>query len=242
MLPLKDNIPTIRFPVITVMLIVANVAVFLYEQSLGPVMDRFMAQYGMTPYEVTHGVTLYPRGGLPILLTVFTSMFVHASWLHVGGNMLFLWIFGNNVEDSMGRPRFIAFYLLCGLAATAAQIAVMPSSPIPNVGASGAIAGVLGAYLLLFPRARVLTLIFLGIFVTFVELPAVAVLVLWIGIQVVSGALGISGATSGGIAYFAHIGGFALGLLTIRMFTMGRSCVNDKQRYCRSARTGPRPL
>ena len=242
MLPLKDNIPTIRFPIVTMFLIVINVAVFLYEESLGPLMDRFMMQYGMTPYEITHGVTLYPRGGLPVLLTIFTAMFVHASWLHVGGNMLFLWIFGNNVEDSMGRPRFVIFYLLCGLAATAAQVAVMPSSHIPNVGASGAIAGVLGAYLLLFPRARVLTLIFLGIFITFVELPALAVLLFWIILQVVSGALGISGGDGGGVAYFAHIGGFALGLVMIRLFTLGRSCVNDKQRYCRTARTGPRPL
>ncbi len=234
MLPLKDNIPISRFPLITVLLIVANVAVFLYEVSLGPLMNSFLLRYGMTPFEITHGAVLFQRG-FPADLTIFTSMFVHASWLHIGGNMLFLWIFGNNVEDSMGRFRFIVFYLMCGLIATAAQIFVIPNSQIPNVGASGAIAGVLGAYLLLFPRARVMTLIFLGIFITFVELPAVAVLLFWIALQVISGALGLSGAQSGGVAYFAHIGGFAAGLLAVRLFTLGRSCVSDKQRYCRPA-------
>lgn len=234
MLPLKDNIPLSRFPLITVLLIAANFAVFLYEVSLGPLMNSFLLRYGMTPFEITHGVDLF-KHGFPADLTIFASMFVHASWLHVGGNMLFLWIFGNNVEDSMGRFRFIVFYMMCGLAATAAQIIVMPGSQIPNVGASGAIAGVLGAYLLLFPRARVMTLIFLGIFITFIELPAVVVLVFWVALQFASSALGFSGDASGGVAYFAHIGGFAAGLVTIWLFMRGRSCVNEKQRYCRPA-------
>ena len=236
MLPLKDNIPTARFPIVTVLLIAANAVVFIYELSLGSHQQNiFFMQYGMTPFEITHGVSLISRS-FPVFLTIFTSMFVHGGWLHIGGNMLFLWIFGNNVEDSMGRGRFLVFYLICGLAASAAQIAVIPDSTIPNIGASGAIAGVLGAYLLLFPRAKVLTLVFLGIFFTFIELPAVIVLVFWIVLQLISGTFGYGGINTGGVAYFAHIGGFAAGLLTIKLFTMGRECVNEKQRYCRASR------
>lgn len=212
------------------LIIVANIAVFIYEVSLGQQMDRFIFQYGMTPYEITHAVTLHPRD-IPAVYTIFTSMFLHAGWFHVGANMLFLWIFGNNVEDSMGRLRFIFFYLLCGVVASVAQIAVMPDSRIPNVGASGAIAGVLGGYLLLYPRARVTTLIFLGIFITFVDLPAVVVLVLWVVIQVLSVPLHFGGGDTGGVAYFAHIGGFVAGLLAIRFFTIGRASVRHKRRY-----------
>ncbi|MEK7817916.1 MAG: rhomboid family intramembrane serine protease, partial [Actinomycetota bacterium] len=187
MFPFKDNIPTERFPVITILLVAVNIAVFIYEVSLGPAVDAFITSYGMTPYEITQGVTIYPKGGIPIYATLITSMFLHAGWLHIIGNMLFLWIFGNNVEDSMGRIRFVLFYLMCGLIAGFAQIAIEPQSTIPNVGASGAIAGVLGGYLLLFPRARVTTLVFLGIFITFIELPAVVVLLFWFVIQVFSG-------------------------------------------------------
>jgi membrane associated rhomboid family serine protease len=159
-------------------------------------------------------------------------MFLHAGLLHLGGNMLFLWIFGNNVEDSMGKFRFVVFYLLCGLLAGAAQIAIGPDSDIPNVGASGAIAGVLGGYILLYPRARVTTLIFLGFFITFVELPAAVVLLLWITIQVIAGILGFySTMADGGVAYFAHIGGFLTGIMAIKLFTAGRGQVGAKQRY-----------
>src|SRR5665811_291442 len=156
MLPFKDNIPTERFPLITVVLIAVNIAVFLYELSLEAVgrLDSFFLQYGMTPHDITHAALQDPRS-LPIYLTLVTSMFLHGGWLHIGGNMLYLWIFGNNVEDSMGRGRFVVFYLGCGLLAGLAQIAIDPASDIPNIGASGAIAGVLGGYLLLYPRARV---------------------------------------------------------------------------------------
>ncbi len=231
MLPLRDNIPTDRFPLVTVSLIFINVAVFLYELTLGQAqLNQFFYEYGMTPYEVVHGISLHPRGSLPVFATLITSMFVHSGWLHIGGNMLFLWIFGNNVEDSMGRGRFIAFFFMCGLVAGFAQIVVSPESSVPNIGASGAIAGVLGGYLLLFPRARVLTLI-LPIFLF--ELPAVVVLVYWIFIQVFSGALNLTAgqAGGGGVAYFAHIGGFLTGLVTIKLFTYGKYAVHIKRRH-----------
>lgn len=232
MLPLKDNIPTFRFPIVTVALIAINILVFIYEYSLGANLDNFLNRYGMTPYEITTGASLYPRGSLPIYATLISSMFLHAGILHVGGNMLFLWIFGNNVEDSMGRLRFVAFYLMSGLVASFAQIAVEPLSQIPNVGASGAIAGVLGGYLLLYPRARVTTLVFLGIFITFVELPAVVVLFFWIVLQVAAGVAGLyQTAADGGVAYFAHIGGFVAGLLAVRIFTLGKKRVRVKRGY-----------
>src|SRR5204863_6176252 len=147
-------------------------------------------------------------------LTILFAMFMHGGLLHLGGNMLFLWIFGNNVEDSMSRPRFAAFYLLGGLAATAAQVLINPGSHSPTLGASGAIAAVLGGYALLYPRARVVTLVFIIIFVTVIELPALIVLGVWFLLQLLGG----SQPTSDGVAYFAHIGGFCFGLLFIRMF------------------------
>jgi membrane associated rhomboid family serine protease len=152
-------------------------------------------------------------------LTPFTAMFMHGGLLHLGGNMLFLWIFGNNVEDAMGRIRFPIFYVLGGLAATALQVAVGPNSTVPNLGASGAIAAVLGGYIVLYPRARVLTLVFIILFFTVIELPAMIVLGLWFAEQIAFGATGLSqgGGAGGGVAYFAHIGGFAFGLLAIRL-------------------------
>lgn len=231
MLPFKDNIPTVHFPLITVLLIAINIAVFIYELSLDAAgqLDSFLIQYGMTPYEITHGVSLVPRG-LPVYVTLFTSMFLHGGWLHIGGNMLYLWIFGNNVEDSMGRGRFVVFYLGCGLLAGLAQIAIDPVSDIPNIGASGAIAGVLGGYLLLYPRARVTTLVFLVVFITVVQLPAILVLLFWFLFQLFYG-LSDLGAGTGGVAYFAHIGGFVAGLLAIRLFTLGKGRVHIKSSY-----------
>jgi membrane associated rhomboid family serine protease len=227
MLPFKDNIPTERFPVITVVFIIMNALVYLLELSLGESqLQQFFGEYGMTPCLVT-GVecdvgdfTSSASTSNPAFLTLFTSMFVHAGPLHLGFNMLYLWIFGNNVEDSMGRFRFIVFYLLCGLIASAAQIVIDPASAVPNVGASGAIAGVLGAYLLLYPRARVTTFVFLFIIITFIELPAVVVLLVWFVLQLFSGSVSLFGeSTGGGVAYFAHIGGFVAGFLLIKLFT-----------------------
>jgi membrane associated rhomboid family serine protease len=245
--PLKDNIPTLRFPFVTVALIAVNViAYFFWQQgglSLGsPTSEHYLCNlvdYAQIPFEITHpGEQVAARGcpapTAPTWLTLFTSMFMHGGLLHLGGNMLFLWIFGNNVEDSMGRPKFLVFYLISGLAATALQVAIHPTATVPSIGASGAIAGVLGGYLLLFPRARVITLIFIIFFVTIVELPAVWILGFWFVQQVLFGYfdLGSAGA-GGGVAYFAHIGGFIFGLLTIRLFADARKqrAQTDRTRF-----------
>ena len=227
MFPLRDNIPTEHFPVVTVLLIVANAFVYFVLQgglwSLpdgGAGGDWPVATYAAIPCEFTgDGVCNTAPGGPSTIVTAFTSMFMHGSLLHLGGNMLFLWIFGNNVEDSMGPVKFIAFYVLGGLAADAAQILVNTSSDIPTLGASGAVAGVLGGYLLLFPRARVVTVVFIIFFFTILELPALLFLVIWIGQQFLFAYFDLIGPDEGGgVAYFAHIGGFVFGLLLIRAF------------------------
>jgi len=244
MIPLHDSVPTRRWPVLTIALIVANLAVFVWSQAastqllpssrgLVPV-DGFTAvtaEYGFVPCELTmrcpHGddtvqVGRFARDGapafvrvrhVPVVLTLFTSMFMHGGWEHVLGNMLFLWIFGNNIEDRVGRRRFLFFYLLGGLAASALQLVVGPASDVPNIGASGAIAAVLGGYLLLYPTAAVIT--FIPPFFFF-PLPAVFFLVGWFLLQVFAASSVQVGSAGGGVAYFAHIGGFAFGLLTIR--------------------------
>jgi membrane associated rhomboid family serine protease len=241
--PIKDNIPTDRFPVVTVTLIVLNVlAYFLWQKgglTLGdPSSPHYfdnLVRYSEFPYEVTHpgqqcipvsqdafecSKAYGPRYDLPsTYLTVFTAMFMHGGLLHLGGNMLFLWIFGNNVEDSMGPVKFIVFYLLAGLAATAGQVLIGPDAKVPNIGASGAIAGVLAGYLVLFPRARVVTIIFIVFFFTIVELPALFFLGFWFVQQVLFGYFDLnSGGATGGVAYFAHIGGFVFGLAAIKLF------------------------
>jgi membrane associated rhomboid family serine protease len=234
--PLKDNIPTLRFPAITVAFIALNViAYFFWQQgglSLGsPDSEHYLCNLvegAVIPYEVTNPGEQVGASGCappttPTWLTLFTAMFMHGGLLHLGGNMLFLWIFGNNVEDSMGPLKFIVFYLLGGLAATALQVAMDPSSTVPTIGASGAIAGVLGGYLILFPRARVVTLIFIIFFVTLVELPAIWILGFWFVQQVLFGVLDLNASgAEGGVAYFAHIGGFAFGLLAIKLFADDR--------------------
>ena len=214
MLPLRDNIPAHRFPAVTIGLIAANVAVFLYQSLLAPQSaQRMIFLYGLIPRELTSGVPLVPHA-FPVEVTLFTSMFVHGGLFHVGGNMLYLWIFGNNVEDAMGHARFVLFYVLSGLAAAFSQVAAGPNSAIPMVGASGAVSGVLGAYLLLYPHARVLTLITLGWFWRLVEIPAFIVLGFWIVVQVLNGLLTFN-FQGGGVAWFAHIGGFAGGMLLL---------------------------
>jgi membrane associated rhomboid family serine protease len=210
-----------------------------------------LTHYGAIPYELTHlgdhcdfvangvacegqpGVQGSAESQLPTLVTVFTSMFSHAGLLHLGGNMLFLWIFGNNVEDAMGPVRFIAFYLLAGIAALALQVIVGPNSAVPTLGASGAIAGVLGGYIVLYPRARVLTLIFLVIFFTFIEIPAFLFLFIWFAQQAIFGAVDLTTPSGGGggVAYFAHVGGFALGLLAVRLFAKRRSAAYGQPKH-----------
>jgi membrane associated rhomboid family serine protease len=220
MFPLKDNVPLARFPIITVALIAINVIAYLLEIRHG---GSFFAgptasvalHYGAIPYDLTHHETQPATWK-----TVLTSMFLHGSFLHIFGNMIFLAIFGPTVEEAVGRARFLAFYLLGGLVALGAQVAADPSSTGPTLGASGAIAAVLGGYILLYPRARVLSLVFIVFFFTLIEVPAVFLLAFWFIEQLCFGLAGLAGPVSGGegIAYFAHIGGFVFGLLVIRLF------------------------
>jgi membrane associated rhomboid family serine protease len=239
--PLKDDIPTRRFPILTLAIIVAcTVVYFVFERGLwdlGATGNERVVEYGAIPYEITHpgdecgptvggqivcegqrGVSGTPPEQAPWWVTVFTSMFMHGSLLHLGGNMLFLWIFGNNIEDSMGRFRFVAFYLLGGIVALLAQVLMDTGSTVPTVGASGAIAAVLGGYAILYPRARVITLVFIIIIFTIIELPALIVLGLWFLLQLLPAFSEPVSGTGGGVAYFAHIGGFVFGLLLIRAF------------------------
>jgi membrane associated rhomboid family serine protease len=229
--PLKDNIPTEHFPVVTVALIVANVIIYFLLQdgtlglpNSGEGGDWPVTTYAYIPCEITGETPCQTAPGGPAdWATVFTAMFMHGSIVHLGGNMLFLWIFGNNVEDSMGPVKFVVFYLLGGIAATALQTAVDPDSQIANLGASGAVAAVLGGYLLLFPRARVITVIFIVFFFTIVELPALAFLVIWFAQQALFGYFDlVQPAGGGGVAYFAHIGGFVFGLAAIKLFASER--------------------
>jgi membrane associated rhomboid family serine protease len=260
-IPLKDNIPTNRFPFVTVALILANVIVYILAIRHGGSIisgpdTQNVIKYGAIPYSLTHSgvpcgefaqqtvagtqpigvfcngerlpdgtIAHVPSAGtLPSWETIFTAMFMHASILHIGGNMLFLWIFGNNVEDAMGPIKYLFFYVLGGIAALALQVAVGPNSAAPTLGASGAIAAVLGGYILLYPRARVLTLVFIILFFTVVELPAILVLGFWFLEQAVFAAANLTNPTGGGggVAYFAHIGGFAFGLATIKLLATRR--------------------
>jgi membrane associated rhomboid family serine protease len=224
-IPLYDNVPTRRFPVVTVVLIAVNLLVFLYELSLSNAFPGLSGQRvtelffgaGLVPYELAHRVDIPPADLLPWWLTPFSALFLHGGWLHVLFNMLFLWIFGNNVEDTMGRAKFVIFYLLCGVIAGMAQVAIDVDSTVPTIGASGAIAGVLGAYILLFPRARVLSVIPIFIFLQLVYVPAWVLLGVWFGIQLLEGTLALG--QQSGVAFFAHIGGFVAGLLLVWVFT-----------------------
>ena len=217
MIPLHDDNPTRIFPYVTVGIIAACPLVFLWQASLGPAGNQAVAySLGLVPAVLTHRLELPPELALVApSLTIATSMFLHGGFLHLAGNMLYLWIFGNNVEDAMGHGRFLAFYLVCGSAAALGQILQDPASQIPMIGASGAISGVLGAYLLLYPHARVLVLIPLGFLAYMVRIPAGWVLGLWFALQLLSSVLS-SG--QGGVAWFAHIGGFIAGLILIPVF------------------------
>jgi membrane associated rhomboid family serine protease len=204
MFPLYDVIPSRTLPVVTVALILLNALVFVFELSLGSGVDLLLLTYGLVPADFS-------------LPTLFTSMFLHGGFTHVGGNMLFLWIFGDNVEDRMGHGRFLAFYMLCGAAAALAQTLMQPASLVPMVGASGAVAGVMGAYFVLYPHSRIVTLVFFY----FIEVPAILFLGLWFFMQFVSG-VGSIAATSdvadGGIAFWAHVAGFAAGVAGVFFF------------------------
>ena len=218
MIPLRDDNPTTIQPLVTIVFIVVCALVFLWQVSLGAQgFEAAVMSLGVIPATLLGGKPLSPELALvPPTLTVFTSMFVHGGWMHLVGNMLYLWIFGNNVEDAMGHVRFVIFYLLCGVAAVLAQSLPNPDSAIPMIGASGAISGVLGAYLLLYPHARVLVLIPIGFYSRLVHLPAMAVLGFWFVLQLVSSAL--ADPRAGGVAFGAHVGGFVAGMALLPIF------------------------
>ena len=207
MIPLKDENLTKNFPVVTLLFLLLNLSVFVYGFNLPVHPSVLYADYALIPYQLVHSpVSAYP--------TVYTSMFLHAGIWHLGGNMLYLWIFGNNIEDVLGKFRFILFYFVCGTIAALGHIATDMNSQIPMVGASGAISGILGAYLILFPFARIKTFIFLGFFWTIARIPAIVLLLFWIGLQIWNSA----STGAGGTAWFAHIGGFIAGVLLILPF------------------------
>lgn len=219
--PLKDENPTYSKPILTVSLIVINCLVYFYSWPMHQkVFQIFMFKYGLIPYELVHMAELTPDFAVPVFLTPFTSMFLHGGFLHLAGNMLFLWIFGNNIEDYLGSVKFIIFYLVSGLAAVFLFVLFGPNSKVPLVGASGAIAGVLGAYLVLYPRAKILTLIWLFYFIRIVKLPASFMLGFWFFYQLLMSAA--SSGTGGGVAWLAHVGGFAFGWAWFKFFASKR--------------------
>lgn len=249
MIPLRDNVPTQRFPTVCVLLIALNVLIFLADRAqrvvvilptstgyaIRDVVGSLSARYAMIPAAVTGHVPPGTPGAVqPIWLTIFTSMFLHANWLHVGGNMLYLWVFGKGIEDALGHIRFVFFYLLCGLAAAMLQISTAPASTVPMIGASGAVAGLMGAYLLLYTGARVLSIVpIFGIVSTFLEIPALIVIGFWFVLQVLNARwLGSSGMLTrgGGVAYVAHIGGFVAGMVLI-LLCGGRNLLRTGRRY-----------
>ena len=215
MLPLRDENPTVRTPFLTVAIMVVCVVVFLLQLAAGQEgQSEVIYRFGLIP-SVFFGDASLPEGlaGFPPVLTLFTSMFLHGGWLHLGGNMLFLWIFGNNIEDVLGHAKFLIFYTLSGVGAGFAQMLVDTSSQVPMVGASGAIAGILAAYMVLFPRARILTLVWLGFFVTTVRIAAIWFLGIWLGLQWLNALT--TTADGSGVAWWAHLGGFGAGLILL---------------------------
>jgi membrane associated rhomboid family serine protease len=254
MFPLKDNIPTERTAYVTIALIAINAFVYFVLQKGGILSgpsNGIVVDWGVIPYELTHpgkecaealgsiacegqpGVVGSAPDQPPAILTIFTSMFMHGSILHLAGNMLFLWIFGNNVEDAMGHARFVVFYLVGGLAAVALQVIASPNAAVPTIGASGAVAAVLGGYILLYPRARVITLIFIIFFFTILELPAMLILGFWFLEQIAFGFYEVANPAGGGggVAYFAHIGGFLFGLAAIKLFAQRHKDYTVPPRY-----------
>ncbi|PIP11728.1 MAG: rhomboid family intramembrane serine protease, partial [bacterium (Candidatus Stahlbacteria) CG08_land_8_20_14_0_20_40_26] len=220
MIPLRDNIPAKKFPFVTYLLILINVALFIYELTLGKSANIFVSRYGCIPYEITRAKDIEPYIGIPVYFTLLSSMFLHGSWWHLVGNMLFLFIFGDNVEDWWGHRRYILMYILFGLIAASLQILVSSNSRVPFIGASGAIAGVMGSYFFLYPHAKVNVILIFFFFIRIVWIPAFLFLGFWILLQILYGFLTPPSASN--IAFFAHIGGFFGGLLLTRQVVKRR--------------------
>ncbi len=252
MFPYHDENETQRTPYVTYALIAASVLTWLLVQGAGSAfpLARSVCELGLIPGELTASLgpgTPFPMGDGLVCLSdpgrqysnVVTSMFLHGSWMHLLGNMWFLWLFGNNIEDSMTRPRYVAFYLLTGLAAALAQVAANPSSEVPMVGASGAISGVMGAYLVLFPRVRVYTMVPLGFILTTVALPAWVMLIYWGFLQFVGGVTSVVSEEAGGVAFWAHIGGFVAGVVLVKVFERRDRVAQHTAHHFRPDRVNP---
>jgi membrane associated rhomboid family serine protease len=220
LIPYKDDNPTSIFPYVTIGIIACNTLIFLLQVFSPSGMEKVVYAYGAIPHSI---LTFEKTQPIHPTLTIFTAMYMHGGVFHLAGNMLYLWIFGNNIEDKLGRIRFILFYTFCGIIAAYSHAITDPNSLTPMIGASGAISGILGAYLLLFPRAGVYTIIFFGFFVQVVKIPALIVIGFWAILQFVNGLVSTGLVREGGIAWFAHIGGFLIGLVTIKLWLLGRS-------------------
>jgi membrane associated rhomboid family serine protease len=218
LIPYKDDNPTRTFPFVTIGIIAVNILMFLLQVGSG--LQNSVFKYGAIPHNI---LTFKTKQPISPMLTIFSAMFMHGGLFHLAGNMLYLWIFGNNIEDRMGHLRFIFFYFFCGIVSAYAYAITEPHSIIPMIGASGAISGILGAYLLLFPRATVHSIVFLGFFITTVRIPALIVIGFWAIIQFVSGLISTGISERGGVAWFAHIGGFLIGLITIKLWLPRRT-------------------
>ncbi|SRR6266511_1746757 len=251
MIPYHDENATQRTALVTIGIIALCTFAWIFIQGAGATLPlaRSVCNLGLIPGELTG--LLRPGSRFPIgegivcvidpgaqASNIFTSMFLHGSWMHLIGNMWFLWLFGNNIEDSMTRPRFVAFYLLCGVAAAMMQVFMEPSSGAPMVGASGAISGVMGAYLVLYPRVRVYTLVPLGFFITTIALPAWAMLIYWMLLQLAGGVIGRLGEESGGVAFWAHVGGFLAGVVLIKLFAKPKHVIGHQEQTWRPTRVG----
>lgn len=222
MIPIRDRNPSGTFPFVTVSIIALNIMVFLFELSMGQGLDSFLFQFGVVPIKVYYSTDIPGSNIINTYFPFLSFMFLHGGFVHLIGNMWYLWIFGDNVEDRLGRVKFIIFYLICGIGSAIVHVYFNSQSEVPCVGASGAIAGVLGAYMVTFPRARVLVLIPLFIVWQTIELPAIIVLGFWFLIQFFSGTASISSTHGGGVAWWAHIGGFVLGVILIKLFPKSR--------------------
>lgn len=223
MIPIKDLNPSRSTPVVTILIIVACTLIFIYELILPPTYrEIFIRMFAVIPYEIMHGIDLPPPDPLTPYGNLVSYQYLHGGLFHIFGNMLFLWVFGDNVEDRLGKLKYFLFYTFCGVVAALVQSVVSPQSTIPLIGASGAISGVLGAYLVLFPRAQIVTLIFIFFFVDVIVLPAVLWIGIWFLMQFVSALVSINHLSMGGVAWFAHIGGFLTGVLLTKLLISGR--------------------